>query len=428
MDMRAMLEKRAGLITSARGILDKAEAEKRALSQEEQNSYDALLTEAGNIQATVERRTQQDALEKSLGESAGRQTDDGQPGDEGRNAKPYEFQSRALQVLNEAGLPAGFEKRTAPEYRKAFGRWMVDGQNIPVAEQRALQVDNNTLGGYLLAPLQMVDRLLMAIDNAVYLRQWATVIPLTSGQSLGVPSLDNDPADPTWTSEIGTVGEDSTMSFGRRELKPNQLTKLIKVSRKLLRLSPNAETLVMERLAYKFAVTFEAAMLTGSGAKQPLGVFTASADGIPTSRDVSTGNTTTAMAFDGLMGAKYALKQPYWSRAKWMFHRDGMLQIAKLKDGNGQYIWRESVRAGEPDRILNIPAYMSEYAPNTFTTGLYAGILGDFSNYWIADSLTMDFQRLDELYAINNQVGLIGRMESDGAPVMAEAFVRVKLA
>ncbi len=89
---------------------------------------------------------------------------------------------------------------------------------------------------------------------------------------------------------------------------------------------------------------------------------------------------------------------------------------------------RGGVRAGEPDRLLNLPVAMSENAPNTLTTGLYVGILGEFSNYWIADALDMQVQRLTELYAETNQTGFIGRMESDGMPVLAEAFVRVKLA
>ncbi len=72
--------------------------------------------------------------------------------------------------------------------------------------------------------------------------------------------------------------------------------------------------------------------------------------------------------------------------------------------------------------------YESEYAPNTFTTGLYVGLLGDLSYYWIADALSMTVQRLEELYAATNQVGFIGRLETDGMPVLEEAFVRVKLA
>jgi HK97 family phage major capsid protein len=111
-----------------------------------------------------------------------------------------------------------------------------------------------------------------------------------------------------------------------------------------------------------------------------------------------------------------------------MFHPDGAKQIAKLQDDDGQYIWRESVRVGEPDRLLGMPIYMSEYAPNTFTTGLYVGALGDFSYYWIADAMSMEMQRLVELFAAANQVGLVGRLESDGMPVLGEAFVRVKLA
>jgi HK97 family phage major capsid protein len=111
-----------------------------------------------------------------------------------------------------------------------------------------------------------------------------------------------------------------------------------------------------------------------------------------------------------------------------MFHPNGAKQIAKLQDDDGQYIWRESVRAGEPDRLLGLPIYMSEYVPHTFTTGLYVGILGDFSYYWIADAMNMEMQRLVELYAATNQIGLIGRLESDGMPVLGEAFVRVKLA
>jgi HK97 family phage major capsid protein len=74
-----------------------------------------------------------------------------------------------------------------------------------------------------------------------------------------------------------------------------------------------------------------------------------------------------------------------------------------------------------------MPVNMSEYAPSTMTSALYVGILGDFSQYWIADALDMQIQRLVELYAETNQTGFIGRMESDGMPVLEEAFVRVKL-
>ena len=53
---------------------------------------------------------------------------------------------------------------------------------------------------------------------------------------------------------------------------------------------------------------------------------------------------------------------------------------------------------------------------------------GDFRYYWIADALDMQIQRLVELYARTNQTGFIGRLETDGMPVLEEAFVRLQMA
>lgn len=404
MTINELRQKRAALIAQARALVDGADAAKRALTQDEEVSYNAMMDEVSKLAVDINRRESLASAEANLRQSV----------DEPIRMEPDNRQ-------NGSG-------RNSDEYRRAFATYLGMGrEGLNSTEARALQADGGTLGGYLVTPVQFVNSLIAAMDNQVFVRQFATVFPVTSAESLGAASLDNDPADPAWTAEIGSVSEDSTMSFGKREIHPHQLTKLIKISMKLLRKTPDVEDLVINRLAYKFGVTLENAYLNGTGAGQPLGVFTASADGVSTSRDVSTGNTATSMTFDGLIEAKYKLKQQYWAKARWIFHQDGAKQLAKLKDGDGQYIWRESVRAGEPDRLLNLPVHMSQYAPNTFTANLYVGILGDFSFYWIADALNMEMQRLVELYAATSQVGLVGRFESDGMPVLAEAFARVKL-
>jgi HK97 family phage major capsid protein len=168
--------------------------------------------------------------------------------------------------------------------------------------------------------------------------------------------------------------------------------------------------------------------LNGSGAGQPLGVFTASDDGIGTGRDMATGNTETTFTADGLKNCKYNLTAAYRKNAKWIFHRDGIKMASKFKDGEGQYLWKPGITESDPDRLLGYPVFESEYAPSTFTSGLYVGIFGDFSYYWIADMMQLEMQRLNELYARTSQVGFIGRMWSDGMPVMANAFSRVTLA
>ena len=83
-------------------------------------------------------------------------------------------------------------------------------------------------------------------------------------------------------------------------------------------------------------------------------------------------------------------------------------------------------KLGAMDQLKGSPLYMSEYVPNTFTTGQYVGMYGDFSRYAICDSLALRIKRLNELYAENSLVGFIFEKETDGAPVLPEAFARMK--
>jgi len=412
--LKELRDQRGKMVHDAREILNKADVEKRALTAEEDGKYKELFAKQEELRGMVEREEQLVESERQIAEQALRTG--GAPGGKGGPQND----GKGQQQRN--------SPRATEEYRDACIRFLANGRDaLQPEELRALQSENDGLGGFLVMAEQMVDTLVKNIDNAVFIRQRATKFRVANAQGLGAPSLEADPADADWTAELATGNEDSTMAFRKRELHPRPLAKRIKVSNKLLRQSGMAEQLVLGRLAYKFGISQEKAFMTGSGANQPLGIFTASPAGIPTSRDVSTGNGATAPTFDGLISAKFGLKGQYWTKAEWLFHRDVLAVVAKLKDGEGQYLWRESVRAGEPDRLLNLPVMMSEYAPNTLTASQYVGMLGDFSNYWIADAVDLAVQRLTELYAEQNQTGFIGRLECDGMPVLPEAFVRVKL-
>jgi HK97 family phage major capsid protein len=405
--LKELRDQRGKLIHDARAILDKADEEKRALTEAEDKTYKEVFGKADELRTRIEREEQLAEAERTAAEQSLR----GKPG----NENP------------EGQRTAG--KRGSDEYRAAFDRFIASGRTaLSESEIRALQADSDSGGGFMVASEQFVDTLIKGVDDMVFIRAKATKYRVESAGSLGAPYLAADPDDANWTAEILTGSEDSTMSFGKRSLTPHPLAKRIKVSNKLMRMNAGMGNLVANRLAYKFGISQEKGFMTGSGAAQPLGIFTASNDGIPTSRDVSTGNAATAPTFDGLIAAKFALKGNYWNKAEWIFHRDVLAVIAKLKNGEGDYIWRESVRAGEPDRLLNLAVNMSEYAPSTLTASQYVGALGDYSQYWIADALDLQVQRLTELYAETNQMGFIGRLESDGMPVLAEAFVRVKLA
>jgi len=399
-------EKRMKAVADARAYLDKAETEKRGMTTEENANYGRALDDAEKISGEINNLERMAKLET-----------------DGIVAMPIAKQSAKGRSARFAALPTD---TPADLQHKAVSEYIVNYGGMPTI-QNALQTAPDSQGGYLLSE-QLSQQIIIAVNDEVFIRGLATVETVNQAGGLGIVSVDADPADADWTAEITAVSEDSTMAFGKRELKPNILSKLIKISRRLLNASTKAESLVMERLAYKRAITEEKAFLTGSGVNQPLGCFTASAMGIPTSRDVSTGNTTTAFTVDGLRNAKYSLKGQYLRNATWIFHRDAVKMLSKLKDGDGQYLWHPSLIANAPDMLDGRPIAMSEYAPNTFTTGLYSGMIGDFGWYHIADFEAMSIQRLVELYAASNQVGFILRSETDGMPVLGEAFARVKLA
>lgn len=421
MDPLELRAQRAKHIADARAILDKAQKENRELSAEERQSWDKLHEAADLLKGKIDIEEKQRKAQADLNASQGRQADAPQPGTRTRVSRTERRLANDPVRLRRAGLG----------YRKMFRSFLTGGfRAFGVEEHRNLQADVDLIGGYLLPPMQFVDQLIKFVDNFTFVRQMATVISVTNAQSMGAPSLDTDPDDATWTSELNTGNEDSSMAFGRRELTPYPLARRIKISNKALRLLPKLESFVAERMGYKFGITEEKAFLTGSGAQQPLGLFTASANGVSTGRDVSTGNTITAITADGLLNAKYSLKAQYQQSPTtcWMFSRTAIKELRKLKDGVGNYIWSPGLSGGEPDRIFDVPFYMSEYVPAVFTTGLYVGLIGDMKFYWIAEALDMQMQRLDELYAETNQTGFIGRMELDGMPVLEEAFARVTLA
>lgn len=454
-------KQRAKLIEDARAIDKKATAEKRSLTAEERGNFDKALADAEELMKDVERFEKLESEERALALATGTTIAGGEGEDAEEAEERSEFTARELAFLDKfaeraaiaqnerraSGRQSDFERRYQPyeaadrerrgrmvkakvDERAAFGRYLRGGlAALSEVERRALEATDATQGGSLVSPISFQRDLIKFIDDTVYLRSLGTVRTLVGAKSIGFPSLDADPADADWTSEIGTGSEDSSMRTGGREMAPHALAKRIKVSNKLLNLDASAESLVRDRLAYKFGVSMEKAGLTGDGSGKPLGIFVANAAGISSARNV-TATATQVITSDLLFNVKYALKGQYQARASWLLHRDAVKMIAKLRDGSGgagtgQYLWQPSIQMGQPDVLLGRPVLQSEFVPNTFTTGLFVGMFGDFSYYWWVDALGMTLQRLNELYAETNQTGFIGRLESDGMPVLEEAFARM---
>jgi HK97 family phage major capsid protein len=407
-----LYQQRAKSMEDARSFHDKAVTEKREMTQEEENSYSKAMDEFRRIDKTIKQREELENASRTV-----------------ECQKEQEKNYRSDPQTNEPHQEGAVET----ELRSKFSQYLMHGErSYAEKEYRAIQQDNPTAAGYLVAPQTFMAEIIRDLPKETFFRKLAKVLPpLVKSESLGVPKRTAGISNFAWGSEIGAPNADSSLAYGKREFRPKPATGEILVSKTLIRnAAVSVDQIVREELAEEIADNLEEAYFTGDGVNKPLGIFTASVDGISTSRDISIGNTITTITFDGLIEAKYSIpKTKYWPNLNWLFHPDALKMLAKIKNGDGDYIWRSSVTQAEPDRLLNFPVYMSEFVPNTFTTGKYVGFLGSLKDsYWIIDSLQMEIQVLYELYARTNQVDYMYRIETDGAPVKEECVARVTLA
>jgi HK97 family phage major capsid protein len=412
-------EERAKAFEAMKALDKKAREEKRDMTTDEQRQWDEHDKRIEDLDKEIDKMDKENIADS-------------------RGNRILSLETRLSQSINTPPDPGSARASSGPlnyratdEYHGAFMLFLRNGTAaIPENLRTSMQVDKDELGGFVAASETFINTVLKNADNATFIRDKATVIPCGYEESLGMPKLTQDISEFEFAGELTAAAEDN-ITFGKRELRPKTLKrKVIPISKRLLT-SPRFDTeeFVAQRVGYILGVSQEKAFLTGTGANSPLGLFVASDDGISTGRDVSDGNSTTEIKFDGLLEAIGALKQQYLAAAEWLFHRTAITKIRKLKNGNGDYIWEPGTQNQEPNRILGYPYNRSEYVPNTFTASQYVGMIGDYKYYWIADAISMTIQRLLETYASTGQIGLLfDDMAVDGMPVLEEAFVRVKLA
>ena len=303
-----------------------------------------------------------------------------------------------------------------------FRQYLISG------EKRDLVVDgvSNTAGA--LSPQEYVKKILANVQSEVKVLDRCNVIHLNQAASIGVPTESVDAADAAWTTEVPvSLTADSTWAFGKRELGANQLIKLVKVSNKLIKTSAfPIDQLVGDKLSIKMRQALENAIIKGDGSGKPLGVFTASASGVSTGRDVTTGTALTISA-DDIIATKRNVKQAYRSKGVWVINPEILTDVILLKDNNDQYIWRSGLTDNDPDRLYGSEVIESDFAPSAKTGGSYVAVFGDFSNYWVTMVDQISVQVLKEAFATSGEVGYLATAFADGAPVLEEAFSRLKI-
>ena len=389
MTIQELREKRAKAWDTARDFLDSKRNASGVLSDEDSKTYDALEAEVVNLGKEIQRLERQEQITAELN-------------------KPT-----SQPVVNKPGTSVIEDVKPSvatDEYKKAFwnnvrSRGFIDVHND-------LQVGMDSEGGYLV-PDEFEKKLISALEEENIFRPLATKIQTSSGDRK-IPVITQK-GEAVWMEEeeAYTLSDDA---FGQISLSAYKVGTAIKISEELLNDSVfDLPSYIAKEFARRIGSKEEEAFLIGDGKGKPTGIF-ANVGGAENGATCA----GAAIGFDDMIELFYSLKSPYRKKAVWILNEQTVKALRKIKDNTGNYIWQPSVSQGIPDTILNRPYITSVYAPAA-TAGAKAIAFGDLSYYWIADRQGRSLKRLNELFAMNGQVGFLASQRVDGKLILPEA-------
>ena len=387
-----LIEKRAKVWDAAKKFVDTHENENGILSAEDTATYEKMEHDIEELTNAIDRQQRADAIDAKLN----------------------------LPTSDPIRNLPGKEKATtaSKEYSKAFFGAM---RSKFTNTADVLSVGVSADGGYTV-PDEFADSIVEGLKEENVIRRLATTINTNSG-TFKIPTA-GDEAQATWVDESGAYTQ-TDVSFGQVTLSHHKLGAVIKATEELLNDSAfDMEDYIRRALIRSIGVGEEEAFINGTGVSpqtdRPTGVI-AGASG-----NLTLGTAGTIKA-DDIINLIYSLAAPYRKKAVFLTNDAILATVRKLKDGNGVYMWQPALTQGEPDRLMGYPIETSPQYPTIgATAGTYVPMLfGDFSWYYIAQRKAMSIKVLNELYAINGQVGFLVSERVDGKVVLPEAIKKI---
>ncbi len=288
---------------------------------------------------------------------------------------------------------------------------MREGRGALYADEiRTLTIGSDPSMGFAV-PDSFETQLVQALDDANIMRSLCKVIKTASDRKIPIVTGNTTAY---WINEEGSYTA-SDVTLGQKTLGAHKLGVLTLASEELVHdNSFNLSAFISDDFGKAMGDKEEDAFINGDGVEKPSGILLDAELGV-------TAAATTAITSNELIDLVHSLGRPYRKRASFLMSDDALKLIRKLKDGNGRYIFEESLQVDVPSTLLGRPIHVSDSVPAP-TAGNKAILFGDFSYYWIADRQGRYFQELRELYAATGQIGYRGNQRIDGKLVLPEAM------
>ena len=418
-------------------MVDKAHAEKREFTAEENEKFDRMHADDTATKAQLERITKVEAIEADLGASRGRQAepnvvrapgvyDPPRPGSQSREEQYMSglegFRTWLLAGSTERNILTDEQIRAAksvgfdPNQKVIKLRMpmeiphsMDEARTLQYRDEfRAMGVATGPTGLYGV-PNELMRPLEVALLTFGGMRQVATIIRTDTGATLPIP-MTND------TTNVGEiVAENTTVSS--QDLALTQLnmgaykysSKMVLVSVELMQDNAiNLANFLGEALGTRIGRITNTHFTTGTGTGQPNGIVTAATAG-----KTSATSQQNSILVDDLIDLEHSVDPAYRSAAKFMMHDSTLKAIKKLKDTQGRPLFLPGIATGAPDTILGYPFQINQ-SMGVLGTTVKSILFGALDKYIVRDVRGIELLRLDERFAEFGQVAFLAFARFDG--------------
>jgi HK97 family phage major capsid protein len=285
-----------------------------------------------------------------------------------------------------------------PDYSRAFAAYTRTGGSFDTLQEAnasgeraqvhaAMSVGSGSDGG-VLAPVEWDRRLHERQRATSPMRRLATV--QVTGIGAFTTLWNNDQWGSGWVGETAARPQTTTASLVPVPFAAGEIYANAAATQRLLDdAAINVDNWLITSLDREFTRQENVAFLGGDGINKPAGLLTYAPGGVNAATHPGGALTVAegAVSYDGLVDFLYGLDAPYRQNATWLMSSLTAAAIAKLKDDNGQPIWREGLIVGQPATLLGRPVEIDEGMPPP-VAGNICVAFGDFrAGYLINDRL-----------------------------------------
>jgi HK97 family phage major capsid protein len=363
--MKTLIEKRNALLDEMDAIVNKAQQETRAFSEEENSRFEAIKAEIAGIDKTLAAAEEARKLDKVIVKDP---------------------EQRSAEEIRKEEIEK--EERAFVEF---------------VREGRATNLPQGTNG--VVIPKTISNRIVDKVKQISPILSKATIYEIEG--ALSIPVYDFTQHTTAYQGAEFTAITASAGSFTSVDLNGFVIGSLALISKKLINNSQvDVLPFIINEISKSIANFLENELVNGAGTNMK---------GLAQNTNTYLGATTLVITPQELINMKAKVPQALQGGAGWIMHPDTLAYLQGLTAGAGNNLLlfgNDLTREGEL-QLLSKPVYLSENMPKYTTVGAKSIHFGDFSGLSVKITKGVEMQVLIEKYADQYAVGVVAWAEID---------------